>query len=105
MVRPRRRTATVRERPRPQIGPLPSGCGTVRDRRWRASITTLTKSPPMTILQTFSELVHQRHQRESAKRSRPVPSEIEGGEVAKLDVKNLNFFYGEKQALFDVSMT
>ena len=59
----------------------------------------------MTLLQTFSELVHQRQERESTKRSRPVPSEIEGGEVAKLDVKNLNFFYGEKQALFDVSMT
>ena len=54
----------------------------------------------MTILQTFSELVHQRHQRESAKRNHRVESE-----VTKLDVKNLNFFYGEKQALFDVSMT
>ncbi len=54
----------------------------------------------MTILQTFSDLVHQRHQRESAKRNRPVDTE-----VTKLDVKNLNFFYGEKQALFDVSMT
>ena len=54
----------------------------------------------MTILQTFSELVHQRHQRESAKRNRPVETE-----VTKLDVRNLNFFYGEKQALFDVSMT
>ena len=26
-------------------------------------------------------------------------------EVTKLDVRNLNFFYGDKQALFDVSMT
>ena len=54
----------------------------------------------MTILQTFSELVHQRHQGELAKRTRPVETE-----VTKLDVQNLNFFYGEKQALFDVSTT
>ncbi len=54
----------------------------------------------MTIMQSFTELVHQRQQRESAKRNRPVESE-----VTKLDVRNLNFFYGEKQALFDVSMT
>ncbi len=54
----------------------------------------------MTIMQSFNELVHQRQQRESAKRIRPVETE-----VTKLDVRNLNFFYGEKQALFDVSMT
>lgn len=54
----------------------------------------------MTIMQSFTELVHQRQQRESAKRNRPVETE-----VTKLDVRNLNFFYGEKQALFDVSMT
>ena len=55
----------------------------------------------MTLLQSFSELVHQRHHHESAKpRNHPVETE-----VTKLDVRNLNFFYGEKQALFDVSMT
>ncbi len=55
----------------------------------------------MTLLQSFSELVHQRHHNESAKpRNHPVETE-----VTKLDVRNLNFFYGEKQALFDVSMT
>ena len=54
----------------------------------------------MTILQTFSELVYQRHQRDSAQRNRPMETEF-----AKLDVRSLNFFYGEKQALFDVSMT
>jgi phosphate transport system ATP-binding protein len=54
----------------------------------------------MTMLQSFSELVHQRQHRESTKRIRPVESE-----VTKLEVKDLNFFYGEKQALFDVSMT
>lgn len=46
----------------------------------------------MTIMQSFTELVHQRQQRESAKRNRPVETE-----VTKLDVRNLNFFYGEKQ--------
>lgn len=56
----------------------------------------------MTIMQSFSELMHQRQQRETVKRSRPVETETE---VSKLDVTNLNFFYGEKQALFDVSMT
>ena len=71
------------------------------DRRcWQLTFSISTKSHHMTILQTFSELVHQRHQRESAKRNRPVETE-----VTKLDVRNLNFFYGEKQALFDVSMT
>jgi len=54
----------------------------------------------MAILQSFSELVHQRQHRESTKRSRPVETE-----VTKLEVKNLNFFYGEQQALFDVSTT
>ncbi len=54
----------------------------------------------MTFMQSFTELVHQRQQRESAKRIRPVETEF-----SKLDVRNLNFFYGEKQALFDVSMT
>ena len=54
----------------------------------------------MTIMQSFSELMHQRQQRDTVKRSRPVETE-----VTKLDVRNLNFFYGEKQALFDVSMT
>lgn len=56
----------------------------------------------MTIMQSFSELMHQRQQRETVKRSRPVVTETE---VSKLEVSNLNFFYGEKQALFDVSMT
>ncbi len=56
----------------------------------------------MTIMQSFSELMHQRQQRETVKRSRPVETETE---VSKLEVSNLNFFYGEKQALFDVSMT
>jgi len=56
----------------------------------------------MTIMQSFSELMHQRQQRETVKRSRLVETETE---VSKLDVNNLNFFYGEKQALFDVSMT
>ena len=56
----------------------------------------------MTIMQSFSELMHQRQQRETVKRSRPVQTETE---VSKLEVSNLNFFYGEKQALFDVSMT
>jgi phosphate transport system ATP-binding protein len=51
-------------------------------------------------MQTFSDLMHQRHQRETVTRSHPVETE-----VTKLDVRNLNFFYGEKQALFDVSMT
>lgn len=54
----------------------------------------------MTIMQSFSDLMHQRQQREPHKRTRPVENE-----VTKLDVRNLNFFYGEKQALFDVSMT
>ncbi len=54
----------------------------------------------MTIMQSFSDLMHQRQQRESHKRNDPVETE-----VTKLDVRNLNFFYGEKQALFDVSMT
>jgi len=54
----------------------------------------------MTIMQSFSDLMHQRQQRETHKRTRPVETE-----VTKLDVRNLNFFYGEKQALFDVSMT
>ncbi len=54
----------------------------------------------MTLMQSFSELMHQRQQRETVKRSRPVETE-----VTKLDVRNLNFFYGDKQALFDVSMT
>ncbi|MFM9961530.1 MAG: phosphate ABC transporter ATP-binding protein PstB [Planctomycetaceae bacterium] len=44
--------------------------------------------------------MHQRQQRETVKRSRPVETE-----VTKLDISNLNFFYGEKQALFDVSMS
>ena len=56
----------------------------------------------MTIMQSFSELMHQRQQRETVKRSRPVETQTE---VSKLEVSNLNFFYGEKQALFDVSMT
>ena len=56
----------------------------------------------MTIMQSFSELMQQRQQRETVKRSRPVATETE---VSKLEVSNLNFFYGEKQALFDVSMT
>ncbi len=56
----------------------------------------------MTIMQSFSELMHQRQQRETVKRSRPVETATE---VSKLEVSNLNFFYGEKQALFDVSMT
>ncbi|MCX7421392.1 MAG: phosphate ABC transporter ATP-binding protein PstB [Planctomycetia bacterium] len=56
----------------------------------------------MTIMQSFSELMHQRQQRETVKRSRPVETETD---VSKLEVSNLNFFYGEKQALFDVSMT
>ncbi len=56
----------------------------------------------MTIMQSFSELMHQRQQRETVKRSRPVQTETE---VSKLEVSSLNFFYGEKQALFDVSMT
>ncbi len=55
----------------------------------------------MTIMQSFSDLMHQRQERETHKRTRPVETEV----VAKLDVRNLNFFYGEKQALFDVSMT
>lgn len=54
----------------------------------------------MTLMQMFSELMHQRQQRETVKRSRPVETE-----VTKLDISNLNFFYGEKQALFDVSMS
>ncbi len=53
----------------------------------------------MTLMQSFSELMHQRQQRETVNRSRPVETE-----VTKLDVRNLNFFYGDKQALFDVSM-
>ena len=56
----------------------------------------------MTIMQSFSELMHQRQQRETVKRSRPVETETK---VSKLEVSSLNFFYGEKQALFDVSMT
>ena len=54
----------------------------------------------MTMMQSFSNLMHQREQRETHKRNDPVETE-----VTKLDVRNLNFFYGEKQALFDVSMT
>lgn len=54
----------------------------------------------MTIMQSFSELMNQRQQSEPHNRTRPVENE-----VTKLDVRNLNFFYGEKQALFDVSMT
>ncbi len=54
----------------------------------------------MTLMQSFSELMHQRKQRETVKRSLPVETE-----VTKLDIRNLNFFYGDKQALFDVSMT
>ncbi len=54
----------------------------------------------MTIMQSFSELMNQRQQRE------PLPR-IAHMETAatKIDVQNLNFFYGEKQALFDVSIS
>ncbi len=54
----------------------------------------------MTILQSFSDLMQKRQNRETPERIRPVETE-----VTKLDVRNLDFFYGEKQALFDVSMT
>lgn len=54
----------------------------------------------MTTIQSFSDLMNQRQQCEPHKRTRSVETE-----VTKLDVRHLNFFYGEKQALFDVSMT
>jgi phosphate transport system ATP-binding protein len=54
----------------------------------------------MTIMQSFNHLVHQRQQHKTPNRIVPVESE-----VTKIDVRGLNFFYGEKQALFDVSMT
>jgi phosphate transport system ATP-binding protein len=54
----------------------------------------------MTIMRSFNSLTLQRQQAETSHRTASVESE-----VTKIDVRNLNFFYGEKQALFDVSMT
>jgi phosphate transport system ATP-binding protein len=54
----------------------------------------------MTILQSFSELMNQRRTRELNQRMPSVETA-----APKFDVRHLNFFYGEKQALFDVSMS
>ena len=54
----------------------------------------------MTIMQSFSDLMNQRQQRDTIPRTGHMETA-----ATKIDVQNLNFFYGEKQALFDVSIS